>query len=108
MTVCVKKVLPVFNRCVIFSTTDTSYHGHPDPLMCPEDITRKSIALYYYSNGRPAGEVTGHHSTTFQTRPGEKNVFVPRAVVKKLVPPLLLDVARFVRAKFSPAKNNEY
>ena len=25
MTRCVRKVLPVFNRCVVFSTTDTSY-----------------------------------------------------------------------------------
>lgn len=40
---------PIFNRCVIFSTDDKSYHGHPDPLECPENITRKSVALYYYT-----------------------------------------------------------
>ena len=32
MTVCEAKVMPHFNRCVIFSTTLTSYHGHPGPL----------------------------------------------------------------------------
>lgn len=53
VTRCEKKVLPVFNRCVIFATSSTSYHGHPEPLTCPEDRSRKSIALYYYSNGRP-------------------------------------------------------
>jgi Rps23 Pro-64 3,4-dihydroxylase Tpa1-like proline 4-hydroxylase len=45
---CVQKVLPIFNRMVIFNTNDVSYHGHPDPLMCPEHMSRKSIAMYYY------------------------------------------------------------
>ena len=47
-----QKILPIFNRLVIFSTTDVSYHGHPDPLNCPIDRSRKSIATWYYSNGR--------------------------------------------------------
>lgn len=54
---CVKKILPLFNRMAIFSTTDYSYHGHPDRLTCPPDRSRKSMALYYYTNGRPAEEV---------------------------------------------------
>jgi Rps23 Pro-64 3,4-dihydroxylase Tpa1-like proline 4-hydroxylase len=74
MTKCEQSILPIFNRCVIFSTTDFSYHGHPDPLNTPEGMTRRSLALYYYSNGRPAEELSGHgeHSTLFQPRPGEK------------------------------------
>ena len=48
MKYCKKKYLPNFNSMVIFKTDDFSYHGHPDPLTCPENITRKSIALYYY------------------------------------------------------------
>ena len=51
---CVKRIAPVFNRCVVFTTTDFSFHGHPEPLACPPAVTRKSLALYYYSNGRPA------------------------------------------------------
>jgi hypothetical protein len=67
-----EKILPIFNRMVIFSTTDFSYHGHPEPLTCPEGWTRKSLALYYYSNGRPAEEIAETaHSTIFQARPGE-------------------------------------
>jgi hypothetical protein len=61
----VTKVLPVFNRCVVFSTTRKSYHGHPHPLACPPDRSRKSIALYYYTNGRPAEEAAPEHSTIF-------------------------------------------
>jgi Rps23 Pro-64 3,4-dihydroxylase Tpa1-like proline 4-hydroxylase len=68
MTRCEAKVLPVFNRVMVFGTTDFTYHGHPDPLQCPDCMTRKSLALYYFSNGRPAEEVTGEHSTIFLPR----------------------------------------
>jgi 2OG-Fe(II) oxygenase superfamily len=71
MTKCERKILPAFNRCVIFSTTDWAYHGHPEPLLCPEEMTRKSLALYYYSNGRPAEERSAEHTTLYQYRPGE-------------------------------------
>ena len=53
MSKCVKKISPSFNTMVIFSTTDFSNHGHPDPLNCPEEMSRKSLALYYFSSGRP-------------------------------------------------------
>ncbi len=69
MTACRRKVLPIFNRLVVFSTTDTSYHGHPDPLRCPQGMSRKSIATYYYSNGRPADGQTPAHSTIYKLRP---------------------------------------
>ena len=51
MKCCKTKILPIFNRMVIFSTTDFSNHGHPDPLNCPDLMSRKSIATYYYSDG---------------------------------------------------------
>ena len=60
-----KTILPVFNRTVVFSTTDVSYHGHPHPLTCPETTTRKSVSLYYYSNGRPDEEKSPPHDTLF-------------------------------------------
>lgn len=46
----VKRIQPIFNRCVIFNTTNKSVHGHPEPLCVPkEDLYRKSIAVYYYT-----------------------------------------------------------
>jgi hypothetical protein len=93
MTKCVKKVLPVFNRCVIFSTTDTAYHGHPEPLTCPEGWSRKSLAMYYYTNGRPAEEASAEHSTLFQARPGEAVAAESRSlkdVVKEFIPPIVV------------------
>ena len=70
MSRCVKKVLPVFNRCVIFNTLDWAYHGHPEPLTCPPGWTRKSLALYYYTNGRPDEEKSAEHGTLYKPRPG--------------------------------------
>lgn len=73
MKECKAKILPVFNRLAIFSTSDFSYHGHPDPLTCPPDRSRKSLAVYYYSNGRPASDTNPGHEATdtlFKYRPG--------------------------------------
>ena len=61
-----QKILPIFNRVVIFSTTSYSYHGHPNPLLCPQDRSRKSIAMYYYSHGRPENEISTRHDTIFK------------------------------------------
>jgi hypothetical protein len=69
---CVRSVTPVFNRAVIFNSTDTSLHGFPDPLACPEGVTRKSLQLYYYTRTRPACETAPPHGTLFRWRPGEK------------------------------------
>lgn len=74
MSKCSVKILPVFNRIALFSTTGDSWHGHPDPLNCPEDRSRRSLALYYYTNGRPAGELDKRTekriTTTFKDRKG--------------------------------------
>ncbi len=64
-----QRIDPAFNRMVIFTITDTAFHGHPDPLRCPPDRARRSLAFYYYSNGRPADERSDDHSTLFQARP---------------------------------------
>ena len=105
ITQCEKKILPIFNRLVIFTTTDFTYHGHPEPLTCPEGWTRKSLALYYYTNGRPAEEISGKaHSTIFQARPGEEiteksEKIELKAFLKKLIPPLFIDVINSLRKK---------
>ena len=60
-----KRILPLFNRTVVFSTTDRSFHGHPHPLTCPPGMTRKSVSLYYYTAGRPPEERSVAHDTLF-------------------------------------------
>ena len=74
MTSCREKVLPIFNKMVIFSTTDNSNHGHPDPLNCPNNMSRKSIATYYYTKGRPINEIDkmfSKNTTYFKDRLGQ-------------------------------------
>lgn len=63
------RVAPHANKCVIFTTTSTSFHGHPHPLKCPDQVSRKSLALYYYTNGRPDGEAESGFATHWQDLP---------------------------------------
>lgn len=57
--VCLKEVAPLFNRLVVFDSHDTSFHGLPAPLRCPEGILRRSIILYFYTKeDRPNEHVT--------------------------------------------------
>jgi hypothetical protein len=96
-----KMIAPIFGRCVVFNTTDFSYHGHPDPLNCPEGRTRKSIALYYYSATRPASELTAEHGTLFlQRTTGEWKEAASgkmKAFLRDLIPPALLKGLRKLR-----------
>jgi hypothetical protein len=46
-------VEPLFNRAVIFTITSESLHGHPVPLNTPENVSRNSIALYYFTEVNP-------------------------------------------------------
>jgi Rps23 Pro-64 3,4-dihydroxylase Tpa1-like proline 4-hydroxylase len=68
LTRCARKVVPAFNRCVIFHTQPGSYHGHPAPLACPEGESRKSIALYYFREEGVAQNLT---STHYRARPDD-------------------------------------
>ena len=65
---CEQRILPLFNRCVIFNTDEDSFHGQPEPLNCPEGATRKSIALYYFT-----AETTTprKRATNYRARPGD-------------------------------------
>jgi Rps23 Pro-64 3,4-dihydroxylase Tpa1-like proline 4-hydroxylase len=103
MSSCDARIPPLFNRWVVFSTTDTSFHGHPEPLTCPEGETRKSMALYYYSKDRPAEERSDEHNTLFQARPGEE---LPRiawgrgwrsrakTALREITPPIVANAVR--------------
>ncbi|MEZ5478698.1 MAG: 2OG-Fe(II) oxygenase [Thiolinea sp.] len=52
---CAAIIEPRFNRAVIF-TIDDAPHGHPQPLNCPENETRRSLAYYYYTREEPQTE----------------------------------------------------
>lgn len=66
----VQSFAPVLNRCVLFETSEISYHG-VSPNKCPPGFVRKSFAAYYYTKEAPAGWDGVSHSTVFKARPSE-------------------------------------
>lgn len=82
MNRCEKKIAPVFNRLVVFSTNAFSYHGFPEPVLCPEGEGRKSVALYYYTHTESANSVL---STNYKLRPGEGWKALPNWIDNQLL-----------------------
>jgi len=68
MTRKVEQIEPLFNRCIVFHTTDKTYHGHPTPLDCPEGMSRKSLALYYFRDEKKKLRLAPTH---YRARPEE-------------------------------------
>jgi hypothetical protein len=98
---CVSAVAPVFNRCVIFSTTAASLHGHPVPLATPPDTERMSIALYYYTNTwKP---VAAEHSTLFYiSRNNKVRLRVDRLIktlIQDLTPPIIRKTIKALKGR---------
>jgi len=63
-----REVMPVFNRCVIFATTATAFHGVPH-VRCPAGRSRKSLALYYFED---EGQPRPIRPTHYVPRPGDR------------------------------------
>ncbi|MES1988841.1 MAG: 2OG-Fe(II) oxygenase [Pseudomonadota bacterium] len=78
----VKSVAPIFNRCVIFNTDEDSFHGHPDPLTTPDGLTRRSIALYYYTATGIKNDSGESRHTRYVARPNDSEQV--KADVRKL------------------------
>lgn len=48
---CCKTIEIKHGRMVLFEYTEGSWHGHPEPLQCPEGVYRYSFAEYFYRRG---------------------------------------------------------
>ncbi|SRR6266851_2698528 len=62
---------PIVNRCVIFETSEISYHGVV-PVSPVAPTPRKSFAAYYYTREAPSHWTGLTHGTIFKARPEEK------------------------------------
>lgn len=67
---CVHSFQPILNRCVVFETSEISFHGVSQN-RCPPGQVRKSFAAYYYTKEAPEGWDGRAHSTVFRARPDE-------------------------------------
>ena len=91
MSRCARKVEPLHNRAVVFKTSTTSFHGHPDPLRTSE---RRSLAVYYYvpSMKAQAPPATPYawiggpilHTTNYCPRPWEYTLRLRRWLSKRI------------------------
>lgn len=67
----ITRIAPLYNRAVLFETTEWSWHGF-ECITVPAtraEVTRRSIALYFYTTERPAEEIAPTHSTIYVERP---------------------------------------
>jgi Rps23 Pro-64 3,4-dihydroxylase Tpa1-like proline 4-hydroxylase len=74
-------ILPVGGRMVLFETSEISFHGHPTPLACPEGVTRRSLAAYYYSDW-PA-EVSPREKTNYRLTPAQRTVLKQEVIAMR-------------------------
>ncbi|MGA9335883.1 MAG: 2OG-Fe(II) oxygenase [Rudaea sp.] len=90
-------VAPLFNRAVIFETTERSWHGF-STIHLPDEkkaLSRKSFAIYLYTTQRPAQETAASHAT----------IYVPDRLPDDLRPGDVLDADRIddLRQRFDRA-----
>jgi hypothetical protein len=89
----------IFNRTLIFPTTDTSLHGFPMPITCPSSRTRKSISLFYWTRD----EVAIKSVQNISWLPGKRETKV-KAVLRSFVPPITLGAKQKLVRLFSLKK----
>jgi hypothetical protein len=96
---CARSYVPTLNRCVVFETSDISYHGVA-PLTCPAGEVRRSFAAYYYTSAPADADEPEAHSTIFRARPDERlreYVLMPAERLQRAVTAGLQTATRRVR-----------
>lgn len=93
MEKCCQKALPSIARAVVFNTSLDSFHGQPEPVTCPVDRGRRSIATYYYTAHEDGIAALPKRTTVFKVRPDspDKEDYKVRMnhLVRDWVPPAL-------------------
>jgi Rps23 Pro-64 3,4-dihydroxylase Tpa1-like proline 4-hydroxylase len=66
-----RRIFPRFNTMVLWETHDATLHGLPDPVACPSDRMRLSVACYYYTK-EPRVAAPGERRVRYwAARPGD-------------------------------------
>src|SRR5262249_24353524 len=99
VTACEAAFAPALNRCIIFETSDISFHG-VTPVTSAAPFPRQSFATYYYTREAPRHWRGVSHSTIFKARPEEKlrgYVLMPVEVLRRRFSQSLHRIKRGVR-----------
>ncbi|MBA3706511.1 MAG: 2OG-Fe(II) oxygenase [Bacteroidetes bacterium] len=88
---CISKVMPYFNQAAIMVTDETSYHGY-SKINIPDDESRKSFYIYYYT---PAGKDFVYRDSRFKTRPDES---MTKTAITEVKETLKINIKRFLKA----------
>lgn len=68
---CVNKILPSFNKMVIFSNTCNAWHGNPEPVNILDDERRIFVTISYLSNQHSNGFENNREKAYFISRPDD-------------------------------------
>lgn len=74
----------IFNRAILFDTTQNSWHGFPEPLTCPEKIYRKSLAVYYLTDP-PEGTDTRKRALYAPTKEQENDSQILNLIQERII-----------------------
>jgi 2OG-Fe(II) oxygenase superfamily len=75
MTQIVDSALPIFNRLIVFTTSEHSNHGQREPNECPPGVFRKVLNLYYYTTHREDSDaLAAPHFTLYKTEASPNSV----------------------------------
>jgi hypothetical protein len=99
VTRCEQSFAPSLNRCVVFETSEISFHG-VTPITSPPGVVRKSYAAYYYTKEAPKDWDGTFHSTIFRARPDEKfrgTVLMPAEAAQRSLSNALNLTKKFVK-----------
>lgn len=83
---CGARVVPLFNRAVLFPTTEETLHGFPAPMSCPDGEARRSICMFYWSADRE--EVKKAQQINFLPGSGATR---RTALIRSLLPPIIFN-----------------
>ena len=68
---CKARVLPIFNRMIMFTNTVNAWHGNPDPVHIKRDEKRIFLTLSYVSEKHDNGMENNREKAFFVSRPND-------------------------------------
>ena len=91
-----KTVAPIFNRAIIFDTTQDTWHGLATPVTCPLNMCRNSIAMYYLTD--PPVDVDTRSRALFAPTEEQKNNAEVLELIKRRSVPNGINVEEWIRS----------